>query len=146
MSGPPDTLVFFTDRDLGKRFPSILSNAGLNVRRHAELFPHDCPDETWLEHVGSQGWIAITHDRQIRYKPNEKLAVLKHGVRLLIVVGKAPFPKLAENFVATLGPIQSFINAHSGPWIAKVYRPPGGKFEGTPGSVAMWLDSASKGG
>jgi hypothetical protein len=142
LSGPPDAPVFFTDRDLGKRFPSILLSAGLDVRRHGDLFAHDCPDETWLEHVGSNGWIAITHDRNIRYKPNEKLAVLKHGVRLLVVVGKAPYAQLAESFVGTLGPIQSFIAGHSGPWIAKVYRPPANKPAGTPGSVAMWLDSA----
>jgi hypothetical protein len=39
------SLVFFTDRDLGKRFPEILTSAGVSVRRHDDLFPPDCPDE-----------------------------------------------------------------------------------------------------
>ncbi len=104
-----------------------------------DLFPHDCPDETWLQHVGAQGWVAITHDGRIRYKPNEKEAVLKHGVRLLVVVGKATFPKLADNFVATLAPIIDFIGNHPAPWIAKVYRPPAKAQAGSSGTVTLWL-------
>jgi hypothetical protein len=30
--------IFFTDRDLGKQFPAILSSAGLAVERHGALF------------------------------------------------------------------------------------------------------------
>ncbi|MBK6333984.1 MAG: hypothetical protein IPF45_10885 [Thermomonas sp.] len=52
--------VFFTDRDLGKKFPGILRNAGLVVERHADHFEQDCPDPDWLSEVGRRGWIAIT--------------------------------------------------------------------------------------
>lgn len=139
MSGLPEPLVFFTDRDLGKLFPSILSAAGLNVRRHADLFPHDCPDQTWLQRIAAEGWVAITHDGRIRYKPNEKKAVLEHGARLFVVIGKAPFTQLADNFVATLSPIVDFIQTHPAPWIAKVYRPPIKSAAESPGSVSPWL-------
>lgn len=30
--------VFFTDRDLGKKFPTILREGGLTVERHADHF------------------------------------------------------------------------------------------------------------
>lgn len=139
MSGPPDPLVFFTDRDLGKRFASILSEAGLDVRRHADLFPANCADEEWLAHVGANGWIAVTHDARIRYKPNEKKAVLTNDVRLLVVVGRAPYPELARNFVATLDKINAFVESQPAPWIAKVYRPDGGGVGEAPGSVSLWL-------
>ncbi len=75
MSEPRDLLVFFTDRDLGTRFPDILTDAGVNVRRYRDLFPPDCPDDIWLEAVGKEGWIAVSHDTRIRYKPNELSAV-----------------------------------------------------------------------
>ena len=42
------TFVFFTDRDLGTRFPEILKGAGLALERHADHFRPDCPDEEWL--------------------------------------------------------------------------------------------------
>ena len=70
------SVVYFTDRDLGKQFPQILSAAGLKVERHADHFVHDAPDEEWLATVGAKGWIALTHNSRIRYTPNEKEAVI----------------------------------------------------------------------
>jgi PIN like domain len=88
------TLVFFTDRDLGTAFPEILKRAGFAVERHRDHFLPDCPDEDWLAEVGKRQWVALTHDTRIRYKPNELAAVIRHGLRLLVIVGKVPFPEL----------------------------------------------------
>lgn len=141
MSAPPEHVVFFTDRDLGTRFPDILADAGLQVRRHRDHFPPDCPDEVWLESVGKNGWVAVSHDTRIRYKPNELAAVVRHSVRLLVVIGKAPYPQLAKHFVATAPKIMDFVEEHPGPWIAKVYRPSAtelAKHEYAPGNVSVW--------
>jgi hypothetical protein len=116
--------VFFTDRDLGKQFPASLVAAGLKVERFADHFKNElCPDEVWLREVGRRGWIAITHDRRIRYKPNELAAVIEHRVGLLVVIGKAPFPELARSFIATRHRVEVFLQEHEPPFIAKVYRP-----------------------
>jgi hypothetical protein len=133
--------VFFTDRDLGKRFPEILKSGGLRVERHADHFTHDTPDEAWLETVGKRGWIALTHDRRIRYKPNERDAVIRHGVALLVIVGAAPFPVLGRTFVTTLPAIESFLHSHKPPFIAKVYRPSPAETaqrSAAPGRVELW--------
>ena len=45
------------------------------------------------------------------------------GVGLFIVIGKVPFPQLAENFIATLPKIKRFVEQHPRPFIAKIYRP-----------------------
>ena len=115
--------VYFTDRDLGKQFPEILRAAGLTVERHADHFAHNTADEVWLEEIGNRGWIALSHDHRIRYKPNERDAVMRHGVALLVIVGKAPFPDLARSFVNTLPRIEEFVKRHKRPFVAKVYRP-----------------------
>ena len=81
--------VYFTDRDLGKRFAEILRSAGLTVERHADHFVHDAADEVWLEEIGKRGWIVLTHDRRIRYKPNELNAVMQNAVAMLAIVGAA---------------------------------------------------------
>jgi hypothetical protein len=44
------------------------------------------------------------------------------GVRLLVVVGKVPFPALATSFVNTVPRIAGFLERHTPPLIAKVYR------------------------
>ena len=93
------------------------------VERHADHFAHDTPDEVWLAEVGRRGWIALTHDKRIRYKPNERDAVMRHRVGLLVIVGVAPFAELARAFVATLPSIEHFLDNHAPPFIAKVYRP-----------------------
>ncbi|MGQ0568709.1 MAG: hypothetical protein ACT4P5_04135 [Armatimonadota bacterium] len=135
------TRVYFTDRDLGKRFPEILTAAGLTVERHHDLFPPDGSDEQWLEHCGRNGRIAITHNERIRYTPNELAAVVRHRVALLVVVGKVPLAELGQNFVNTLPRIQEFVDEHEPPYIAKVYRPPASELARDPlsqGSISLW--------
>jgi hypothetical protein len=135
------SFVYFTDRDLGKRFPEILKSGGLTVERHADHFAHDAPDETWLEAIGKRGWIALTHDRRIRYKPNELAAVMRHGVALLVIVGKAPFPDLANNFVNSRPVIEHFLCGRKPPFIAKVYRPSPSTIAErptAPGHIELW--------
>jgi len=135
------SLVYFTDRDLGKRFPEILRLGGLTVERHTDHFAPDAPDEAWLEEVGKRRWIALTHDRRIRYKPNERNAVMRHGVALLVIVGAAPFPDLARAFVTTLPRVEDFLARHTPPFIAKVYRPLPAETawqSATPGRVELW--------
>ena len=51
-SGP----VFFTDRDLGKKFPEILRAGGLAVERHADHFRPDTSDEVWLRDASGSRW------------------------------------------------------------------------------------------
>jgi len=133
--------VFFTDRDLGKKFPEILRAAGLKVERHVDHFRHDTSDEEWLREIGGRGWIAVTHDGRIRYKPNELATVMQHGVALLVVVGHAPYPELAQAFVATQPRILNFIERHEPPYIAKVYRPSPGDIANDPsalGRIELW--------
>lgn len=135
------TRVYFTDRDLGKAFPGILREAGLTVERHHDLFPPDGPDEQWLEYCGRSGRIALSHNRRIRYTPNELGAVVRHSVTLLVVIGKAPFPELAANFVATLERIEGFLERHPPPLVAKVNRPTPGELRrnsDAAGSISLW--------
>jgi PIN like domain len=133
--------TFFTDRDLGKRFPDRLIAAGLTVERHHDLFSPDGSDEQWLEYCGQNARIAVTHNERIRYTPNELDAVIRHGVGLLIVVGKVPFIQLAENFVNSLTKIEAFLEARDPPYIAKIYRPSPSELVRIPdamGKITLW--------
>jgi hypothetical protein len=138
------SVVYFTDRDLGLQFPKILENAGLTVERHRDHFAPDATDETWLAFVGRKNWVALTHNSRIRYTPNEKEAVISHGVRLLVIVGRAPYPELAKSFVATRRRIEAFLEKHEAPFIAKVYRASPAELAenaSAPGSISLWLDA-----
>lgn len=91
------------------------------------------------------GWVVITHDERIRYKANELAAVVQHRVAMLLVVGHAPYPRLAEHFVNTLPRIEAFVAAHRPPYIAKVHRPTPkdlGRNPEAPGTVSLWYPPA----
>ena len=133
--------VFFTDRDLGKQFPKTLAAAGLSVHSHFDLFAHDSADTEWLAAVSEKGWVAVTHDQRIRYKPNERAAVLRHKAALLVIVGDAPIAELADNFVAMKEQIIDFVQRRERPFIAKVYRPTPAELKKDPnalGRIVKW--------
>ena len=93
------------------------------------------------ETIGNRGWIALTHNRRIRHMPNERDAVMRHRVGLLVIVGTAPYPDLARAFVATLPRIERFVARNQPPFIAKVYRPSpteAGRRPSAQGRVEIW--------
>lgn len=133
--------VYFTDRDLGKQFPTRLREAGLQVEWFFDHFGDATPDTEWLSVVGRNGWVVVTHDGRIRYKPNELAAVVEHRIAMLLVVGHAPFPELAAHFVRTVPRIEAFVASHQPPYIAKVFRPTPGeqaRQPDAPGTVSLW--------
>ena len=138
---------YFADRDLGKRFPTILTEAGLAVERHDQLFEPAGTDEEWLAYCGTNGRVALTHNARIRYTPNELQAVIDHNVRLVVISGNDPYPILAHSFVATLAKIESFLAAHEPPFIAKVYQAElkaRTANPSAPGRIELWYPKAGK--
>ncbi len=139
-SGPPE-IVFFTDRDLGHQFPAILREAGLRVERHTDHCAPTSSDEKWLQLVAARGWVGVTHDARIRYKPNELAAVITHRITLLVVAGHAPHAELARSFVTTAPQISRFLARYRPPLIGKVYRPSPNERQRNPktrGRVELW--------
>ena len=137
------TFTYFTDRDLGHQFPRILRNAGMVVEEHSSHFDHDTPDDEWLGVAGQRDWYVISHNKRIRYTPNERDALIRARVGAFFVIGKAPFAALAQNFVNTRRVVERFIERNPRPFIAKVYRPDPktlARSPASPGRVELWLE------
>lgn len=49
----------------------VLTEAKIPFIAHHQRFAQDCPDEEWLIAAGSEGWIVVTRDKNIRRKANE---------------------------------------------------------------------------
>ena len=141
MNAPPE-YVFFTDRDLGKQFPEALRQAAIRVERHGDHFADDAKDEDWLREVGQRNWYVLTHDKRMRYRPNEIAAIERFKVGVFLIVGKAPFLELAQNFVLTFPHVVKFIEENPRPFIAKIFRPDESKkkMKAHPaGTVKAWV-------
>lgn len=90
--------------------------AGANVEVHDDHFPSDATDEDWLRAVGEKGWIVLTKDRRIRYRPNE-IAALKEAqvVAVVLVAGNLIGSEMADLFVKTLRKIEHTAGSASPP-------------------------------
>lgn len=139
--------TFFTDRDLGKRFPALLREAGFRVEAHAEHFPEasgadSTSDEDWLPLVGRRGWVLLTHDKAMRYRSRERDAILEHGVRAFMLMGTRTLQEHAENFLRCTHLVERALRGHQDPFIAKLYHPTPRALERKrkpTGRVEIWL-------
>jgi hypothetical protein len=147
--GPPEP-VFFVDADLGdKLFHETLAKAGVRFERHDDHFAAGTADLDWLRKAGEQGWIVLSHNKEIRRTSAETERLMEAGVRAFLLIGtpyrnppgrKSAFAlDLATNLIRTMPAILRFLRRYpAGPWIAKLYRPPP-HTPGEPGDIRMWL-------
>ena len=122
---PPERLVFFVDRSLGRRvIPGALRDAGEDVRIHDEFFPQDAPDPVWLTAVGQRGWVVLTKDTRIRYRVIEISALRAARVRAFVLTAKGDLsgPEMAAIFIRALPAIRKLCARTPPPFIARVTR------------------------
>ena len=79
--------VFFVDRTFGsKKLPRLLRQAGLRIRVHDEEYRGkrslEVGDDEWMALCGSNGWIALTEDREIGHRLAQRARVKRTGIKL----------------------------------------------------------------
>jgi len=69
---PPELPTLFLDRNLGKHIVSArLRVEGVYVEVRDDHFAIDAPDEEWIRSVARRGWVAVTRNRNLRYRAHE---------------------------------------------------------------------------
>jgi hypothetical protein len=121
---PPKGTVFFIDRSLGiEPIRTELIKAGLSVQIHDEYFPRDEEDRVWLRDVGERGWVVLTKDQRLRYRPLEKAALKASKARVFVLTaGNLRGIEIAAVFVAALPRIRAVLRSVPGPFVARVSR------------------------
>lgn len=115
--------VFFTDRDLGRSVAATLAATGLLVEPYHKHFALDnVPDREWLRFVGERGWVALSHNKHIRYERDELDDLMIHGVKAFFIIGKGPHAAFAATLVQNIRKIKRLIRKHKEPFAAKVYQ------------------------
>lgn len=115
-------IVYFTDRDLGKRFPAKLQAGGVRVERHDDHFDQLTPDPEWIGEIGRRGWVALTRDARIRYSPLAVETLMKSGARLFVIVGRLTTEGAAAVFLRQQKRIGRLLRKESKPFIGKIRR------------------------
>ena len=101
----------------------LLRSEGIKVEVHDGLLPPDAPDEEWIALVGRKGWVAVTRDKNIRYRAAEINVIKKHAARVVVIRMKnATGPQMAELLVKERHRIARFVAKTKAPFIAGISR------------------------
>ena len=68
--------------------PDAIRKAGLRVELMDDHFDHKSQDDYWIPRVAANGWIIVTKDKRILYKPPERAAIERSGAHYVSVVAK----------------------------------------------------------
>src|SRR4051794_29830662 len=83
--------MIFIDRSIPKGVADALKMVRNDVRWLEDDFSHDVTDPEWLRVIGERGWLVITRDKRIRYRPGEQRALRENDVGCFCLTqGKAP--------------------------------------------------------
>jgi hypothetical protein len=116
---PPEP-TFFVDQNLHGTFAVHLRvNGGLRVEELASHLPPTAPDVEWLPFVAEKGWVAITVD-QLREDPEELVALMVHGVKVFVLVGRASQAERAAMFLRKIKWIRRTIATYQEPFMVRI--------------------------
>ena len=114
--------ILFLDRNLGKHIiADRLRSAGMKVEVHDNHLPPDAPDEDWLALVGRMGWVALTKDKNIRYRTAELESIRRNAARIIVIRAKnATGSDIAELLVKGRRRIARFVAKTVAPFVAAI--------------------------
>ena len=116
---PPEQLVFFLDRALGKHKVANILLSSQDKYEGIEIVVH-CLDE-WLRHAGENSWIVITKDKKIRYRKPEFEMVRRHKVRMFTLTsGNITAEEMGEILSKSIPAIGKFVSAMQPPFIVTI--------------------------
>lgn len=102
---------------------ATLAAAGLSIEPYHKHFALDnVPDREWLQFIGERGWIALSHNKHIRYERDELDDLMIHEVKAFFIIGKGPHAVFAATVLQNIHRIKRLIRKHDEPFAAKVYQ------------------------
>ena len=121
---PPDGTVFFIDRSLGvEPIRTELIKSGLVIEIHDDHFDRDEDDRVWLKKVGASGWVVLTKDQRLRYRPLEIAALRASRARVFVLTaGNLRGIEIAAVFLLALPRMLKVLHSRPGPFVARVSR------------------------
>ena len=116
--------VIFIERNLGKhKVAEVLRNVGELVEVHDDHLAQDAPDEEWIQLVGEKDWLAVTNDKNIRYRQSELAAIRDNKARIFVIRAKnVTADDVAEILLKAMERMKKFSRKTAPPFVAAIYR------------------------
>lgn len=118
---------FFVDENLdGPAFVAPLRAAGVDVTCHRDLFAQGALDTVWLPVVAAKGFVVLTSDGRMQFRPLEVTAIIESRARVLFLrKGKnATHPRLAALLIRSYPVVADFFAKCADPCVAVLARRP----------------------
>lgn len=114
--------TFFIDQSLGgKLIRAALADIGVKALILPEVFPQNVEDVEWLERAGTEKWVVLTKDKNIKRNELEREAVLNAEVVFIhVATGKMKGEQVALTVVAAMPRIKRMLAVHEPPVLARV--------------------------
>ena len=95
--------MIFIDRSIPRSVADGLKRIRDDVIWLEDRFAPDTPDSEWLAEAGREGWLVITRDKRIRYRPAEMEAIREHGVGCFVLGHRKNLTR--EDYLRFLSPL-----------------------------------------
>jgi len=93
----------------------------MSVEIHDDHFRRDESDRVWLKEAGRRGWVVLTKDQRLRYRPLELAALRASNARVFVLTaGNLRGQEIAAVFRDALPAIAKVLNRRTGPFIARL--------------------------
>ena len=93
------------------------------IEIHDDHFARDEEDRVWLRTVGARGWVVLTKDQRLRYRPLEIAALRASKARVFVLTaGNLRGIEIAAVFVTASPRICEVLHSLPGPFVARVSR------------------------
>jgi hypothetical protein len=105
--------------------PTILKEAGINVRWHAEEgFPSkETDDSAWIRAVAAKGYIIVTSDKTIETDPINKQAVIESKAKVFLLdENNARAVHWAAAIIVSKDRIYEIVSDNEGPFFMSIVR------------------------
>jgi hypothetical protein len=100
-----------------------LRECGVQVEVHDDHFPQNALDEDWLSEAGKRGWIVLTKDDRIRYRPAALESYRANKVRVFIFSsGEMKAQEMAVAFIKALPRVLRLVQNKPAPFFARISR------------------------
>ena len=118
----PRLPVIYIDESLSQQIlATALRSRRLEVRIRSDVFRPGVPDPEWLSHVGREGWIVLTKDKNIRRRQNEMIALINAGVRAFVLSGgEMTGDEQAALFVRLIPRIRKWVIEQPAPFVVRI--------------------------
>ncbi len=116
-------MIYFFDRNFGRKVPQALKEHGHDVVVHDDYFGQATIDEHWLAEVGRRGWTVLTKDDRIRFNDVEFAVLLRYKVGCFTMMRRNdPWEQLRDSLLLAWPRIEEISASETRPFMYAIYQ------------------------